>query len=257
MPLPRIMYGITDIKGVFDGSLWETREGRVVLKSKTPYRPKKHTHREKPRVCACAAWQRADKIWQEMPETEKSEWNAAVKRPGMCGYALWMMEAVTMFALGLPAPDSPSPSGGYAVSKIRPGTRHMPPQACSEQRACYRCREAAREKAQLEWGLLIPTIRQAWEQEAQRWSIPGIGLWAWQSVYYWTSGRACARTPDQLGEYEYPWGETLPDITATTAIVPPTACINLYLCLRGRVYWWEQHYSIPADCRPVVEGCAP
>jgi len=71
----------------------------------------------------------ADRFWQMMPRSERQEWNAAVKRPYLTGYQLWMKEAMSLFARQEFAPDHPSISGGFTTHKAIPGTkvRSCPP----------------------------------------------------------------------------------------------------------------------------------
>lgn len=77
----------------------------------------------------CHAWARADWLWCQ-GHVSKPFWAAALTKPGMSAYDLWMKEAVAAASWGDYFPDGPSPSGGWNPHAALPGTIWHPPADC-------------------------------------------------------------------------------------------------------------------------------
>ena len=130
MAKPWFGFPITQVRGNFGGAIYRMTKGKPTMSAASHYTPTKHTHKKKPRKCACQAWQKADIEWQRMSENEKANWRAAVKKPGMSGYHLWMSETVWAYNQGISTTGLPSQSGGYRYSHIKKGYVYFPPDDC-------------------------------------------------------------------------------------------------------------------------------
>lgn len=103
--------------------------GLLTIVENTPHRPLEKEEWED--FCPCAAWAEADRIWKEdFTQADRDLWRAALKRPHLSNYDLWMKEALTAFNAAHYAPDIPSVSGGYTTKEIIYGETHPPPKAC-------------------------------------------------------------------------------------------------------------------------------
>lgn len=68
-----------------------------------------------------------DAVYQQMTAGQRAPWKAAVKKPAMSGYTLWMKESIHLATQGYYLPDAPSPSGGFSASDAEPGATYPPP----------------------------------------------------------------------------------------------------------------------------------
>ncbi len=81
------------------------------------------------KYCACDAYLLADWLWRRQ-RICREEWRHAVKKPGLTGYDLWIMEATYLAKLGLYFPEHPSNSGGWSRKAAIPGHTYQPPADC-------------------------------------------------------------------------------------------------------------------------------
>jgi hypothetical protein len=80
-----------------------------------------------PKTDRTRAFKVADGLYSLFPDPVKLLWRKAVKKHGISGYNLYMLECVACFVAGNYAPDCPSISGGYGYKKITPGAYFPPP----------------------------------------------------------------------------------------------------------------------------------
>lgn len=86
----------------------------VILKRRRTYKKDgDHADLNASQVC----FRHADTLYTTLSKAKRAEWKAAVKRPGMSGYDLFMKEAVALLAKGKRPPDHPSISGGWSTRK--------------------------------------------------------------------------------------------------------------------------------------------
>ena len=113
------------------------RRGSMVL---LPRRPYAH-NRKKGDNCPCKCW-----LWNDWSWTHdlvpQEQWRAALKRPHMSAYDLWMHESVYLAANGSYLPDAPSRSGGWSNAPALPGTRLQPPYQCIRHYTTFATAEA-------------------------------------------------------------------------------------------------------------------
>lgn len=70
------------------------------------------------------SFQYADELYHNMTPGQRAVWKAAITKPKMSAYDLWMKEALTLLLQGKPPPDQPSRSGGWSTGKVIEGTQH-------------------------------------------------------------------------------------------------------------------------------------
>jgi len=78
--------------------------------------------------CPCAVFKLVDRFWHENIDTLRPVWNAALKRPFMSGYELFMKENLTMVAHEGRMVSVPSVSGGFSTNELVPGPVFKPGQ---------------------------------------------------------------------------------------------------------------------------------
>jgi len=84
-------------------------DGSTQLRKRRRLAGKRHA------ICACKVFRNADTYFKAATAEAHRVWKAAVTRPGMSGYDLYMKEAMTLGHAGYSAPLFPSPSGGFSA----------------------------------------------------------------------------------------------------------------------------------------------
>ena len=107
--------------GPLAATVWEGgfRKDRSYPHTRRPH--KKGEHDEEPLNCPCKRFTAADWRWRMLSPADKKMWDAAVKRPALSGYELYMKEALTLAGRGENWPDCPSVSGGFSCNHLIPG----------------------------------------------------------------------------------------------------------------------------------------
>lgn len=124
---PTLSFPIATARGRFDGALLTypraTRIQKIRIRLRHTTRPV--YARDGPCACQCIA--QADHLWASGQVANKDEWRAAVRRPALSGYNLWMKECFRRFFQDEFAPAHPGPSGGWSDMAGLPGTLFPPP----------------------------------------------------------------------------------------------------------------------------------
>ena len=80
-----------------------------------------------PKKCPCLSFKILDLYWQMYAPALKPVWDAAVKRPFLSGYQLFMDENLHMCHEHGTLCGTPSPSGGYAFANLNNSGVEVPP----------------------------------------------------------------------------------------------------------------------------------
>ncbi|MBA7643145.1 hypothetical protein ES703_50859 [subsurface metagenome] len=103
------------------------RRGMVVAPRKDTWvwdEPRPETVEPK---CPCSCFKNLDLYWQKMDWGQKHVWNAAVKKPHMTGYNLFMKEGLSACYEHGYLPKVPSVSGGYSPFNCPYMDKRIPP----------------------------------------------------------------------------------------------------------------------------------
>ncbi len=76
--------------------------------------------------CPCEAFKKCDKKYQQLSLQQRAPWRAAVKKPHISGYNLYMKECVSLLIKEENFPDCPSVSGGYSCMFAQGGETSPP-----------------------------------------------------------------------------------------------------------------------------------
>ncbi|MBA7537074.1 hypothetical protein ES705_29340 [subsurface metagenome] len=76
--------------------------------------------------CPCKGFKEADARYHAMTPAERAPWQAAVKKPVLSGYSLFMKEALATILRHNKWPECPSVSGGYSCRHLELGEEYAP-----------------------------------------------------------------------------------------------------------------------------------
>jgi hypothetical protein len=80
-----------------------------------------------PAKCPCNSFKLLDLFWQQNASALRPIWNAAVKRPHLSGYQLFMDENLRSCHANGCFVSAPSASGGFNFACVTPGSVEIPP----------------------------------------------------------------------------------------------------------------------------------
>ena len=78
-------------------------------------------HRSPKQKCPCESFTICDLSYQNMSGPDKSLWKAALKKPGMSAYELYMKECLSTAMRTATYPECPSVSGGFSCGSVIAG----------------------------------------------------------------------------------------------------------------------------------------
>jgi len=93
---------------------------------RTSFAPRRRTTSARHAVCGCKLFRLADTFYKAAGPAYYVPWAAALVRPRMSSYDLYMKEALTLMNAGYSAPHWPGPSGGWTTHAATPGPTFYP-----------------------------------------------------------------------------------------------------------------------------------
>jgi hypothetical protein len=176
-----------------------------------------------PGACPCKNFKMADWRWRVLTAAQKATWNAAVKKPFMSGYELFMKENLTTLKSKGKYCDVPSPSGGFSCALVVGGA--IPPNAWIGMytappppppvNACNLCSPKISDTLRV----VIPTQAGDFINCSGTYDLTWATLCIWQKVFLAPDPRAPATmTTEWLGTPDFDWRFQL--------LKPNTSCMK-------------------------------